>query len=391
MEALVDDLTFSVVIPYRRRLENIEVVFRSLAEQTIDPARLEVIVGAIEYSDDFISLCRQLADQLAITTVMTGGEWNVCRARNLGLRQASGQVTVILDADMVLPAPLLERLGSEYFTDGREACVLGRAAGYDDTLSRSDMPAASTPPFRHYRQLLADLERSGGVVEDLRDDLQDPAVRWTLVWGGLVALSTALVGQHDLTFDEGFTGWGAEDQEYGYRIQAAGIPIELARDIYGLHLPHERDLAFQDQFSDVNQRYFLRKWPSLSVESWIRFGWHDVNLIYRDIEDDVARCAGGPGRMLGVATGTVAGNHTIVVGAVIDTERRLIGEEVPALFDGLAPPEVVPLAGFALPYDDGQFSECRVLSPVLNLSERYRDAVLAEAGRVAARLVPQRG
>jgi glycosyltransferase involved in cell wall biosynthesis len=387
----MEGVKFSVVIPYRKRLDNIRVVFESLAGQTMDPSQFEVIVGAIEYSEEFVKLCADFTDRLTIVTVMRAGEWNVCRARNLAMRQVSGQVIVILDADMAIPPALLERLNGEYFTLGREICVLGRAAGYDDMLSKSDISPVSTLPFGHYRELLSELERNGGVVDDLRDDLEDPPLPWTLVWGGLVALPAALVARHGLTFDEGFTGWGAEDQEFGYRIQAAGIPIELAKDIYGLHLPHERDIAFQENFSEVNQRYFLTKWPSLGVESWLRFTWHEVNLIYRNIQDEVTRCAGGPGRMLGVASGIVEGNEVLVVGAVLDEERRLIGQEVSAIFDGESLREVLPLAGFALPYDDLQFRECHVMPPAYCLRERYREAVLAEAGRVAGRVVPEPG
>lgn len=387
----MEDLKFSIVIPYRRRLDNIRVVFESLARQTMEPSRFEVIVGAIEYSEEFVKLCTEFTDRLTIVTVMSMGEWNVCRARNLAMRQASGQVLVILDADMAIPPALLERLSGEYFAQGREICVLGRAAGYDDMLTKSDIPSASTLRFGHYRELLSELERNGGVVEDLRDDLVDPPLPWTLVWGGLVALPAALVARHGLTFDEGFTGWGAEDQELGYRIQAAGIPIELAKDIYGLHLPHKRDIAFQEEFSKVNQRYFLTKWSSLEVESWLRFTWHEVNLIYRNIQEEVTRCAGGSGRMLGVAWGIVEGNEVLVVGAVLDEEHRLIDQEVTAIFHGESPREVLPLAGFALPYDDLQFHECHVMPPAYRLSERYREAVLAEAGRVAGRVVPEDG
>jgi glycosyltransferase involved in cell wall biosynthesis len=382
---------FSIVIPYRRRPDNIRIVFQSLTEQTIDSSQFEVLIGAIEYSEEFVRLCQEFTDHLTITTVMSEGEWNVCRARNLAMRQVTGQIIVILDADMAIPPRLLERLSSEYFTQGRETCVLGRAAGYDDMLSKGDVPSALALPPGHYRELLSDLERNGGVVEDLRDDLEDPALPWTLVWGGLVALPAALVARHGLTFDEGFTGWGAEDQELGYRIQAAGIPIELARDIYGLHLPHDRDIAFQDEFSKINERYFLTKWPTLGVETWQRFTWHEANLIYRDIQEEVTRCAGGSGRMLGVAWGTVEGNAVLVVGALLDEEHRLIGQEVAAILDGEFPREVLPLAGFALPYDDLQFQECRVMASIYRLTGRYRDAVLAEAGRVAGRVVPEHG
>jgi hypothetical protein len=92
--------------------------------------------------------------------------------------------------------------------------------------------------------------------------------------------------------------------------------------------------------------------------------------------------------MLGVASGIAEGREVLVVGAVLDEEHRLIGQQVPAIFGGASPREVLPLAGFALPYDDRQFQECYVLPAVLRLSERYRAAVLAEAGRVAGRVVP---
>ena len=184
----MEGLKFSIVIPYRRRLDNIRVVFQSLTEQTMDLSRFEVIVGAIEYSEEFVRLCHEFNDHLTITAVMSAGEWNVCRARNLAMRQACGQVIVILDADMAIPPRLLDRLSGEYFAQGREICVLGRAAGYDDMLTISDISSASAPPFGHYRELLSELEQNGGVVEDLRDDLDDPPLPWTLVWGGLVAL-----------------------------------------------------------------------------------------------------------------------------------------------------------------------------------------------------------
>ena len=69
----MNGLKFSVVIPYRRREDNIRVVFESLAEQTMDRSRFEVIVGAIEYSEEFIRICQEFTDRLTIITVMGRG------------------------------------------------------------------------------------------------------------------------------------------------------------------------------------------------------------------------------------------------------------------------------------------------------------------------------
>ena len=42
----------SVCIPYKQRIENIEIVFDELSNQTMDTAEFEVIVGAMEYSEE---------------------------------------------------------------------------------------------------------------------------------------------------------------------------------------------------------------------------------------------------------------------------------------------------------------------------------------------------
>ena len=67
--------------------------------------------------------------------------------------------------------------------------------------------------------------------------------------------------------------------------------------------------------------------------------------------------------MLGVARGIAEGIEVLVVGTVLDEEHRLTGQEVPAIFGGESPREVLPLAGFALPYDDLQFQECHGCRP----------------------------
>jgi hypothetical protein len=46
----MSDLWFSIVIPYRQRLANLRRAFESLAEQTFDQRRFEVVVGRFRRS-----------------------------------------------------------------------------------------------------------------------------------------------------------------------------------------------------------------------------------------------------------------------------------------------------------------------------------------------------
>jgi hypothetical protein len=91
------DRRFSIVIPYKQRLDNLRLVLASLAEQTLDSSRFEVLIGAMEYSPEFVAVCREFTDRLALTAVLSAEEWNLCHARNLAIRcDAPCPVAVLL-------------------------------------------------------------------------------------------------------------------------------------------------------------------------------------------------------------------------------------------------------------------------------------------------------
>jgi glycosyltransferase involved in cell wall biosynthesis len=376
----------SVVIPYKQRLRNFRIALAALAEQTLPGSEFEIVVGALEYSREYLAACREYADRLTIVSVLVDEEWNLCRSRNLALRQVSGEVVVFLDADLALPPHCLASLYDRYYADGQDVCVVGQIVGLD---GRSDRPAETSDlrEHREYRTLLANLEASPGARLDKRWRFDPFVLPWTLVWGAFIVVPAETIRRHGLFFDEDFRGWGGEDQEWGYRVHAAGVPIVRGEDVYGLHLPHARDVSSNFREFDVNMDHFLAKWPALDVELYRAFDMWGANRSYEEVSREVAAAVHGPDETLGVARGTVDGKDTLVVGAPVDGRRRITDPEVRALFDDGSPMSVLPLVGLALPFPGGGVEECRVLPAVLGLSERYREAVLREAKRVARHVV----
>ncbi|HCT78073.1 MAG TPA: hypothetical protein DGG94_20225 [Micromonosporaceae bacterium] len=385
-------LKASVVIPYKQRLHNIRTVFASLADQTMDPSQFEVVVGAMEYAEDYVAACHEFTDRITVVSVLSAEPWNVSRARNLALRQASGEVTVFLDADMVLPPHLLQNLYDRYFADGQNLCVLGQAIGYSCVVEHGHARGVDSGgerlPYSHYRDAIADLETSGGVWADDRFVLASVPLPWTLCWSGLAALPTATLRDNDLTFDEGFRGWGLEDQEWGYRIHATGTPLVPGENVYGLHMPHARDTAAESDSHTSNSRYFLAKWPTLGTELSSTFGWEQANIRYAEAQRQVTAAAVTPDHTLGIAYGKANGLDMLIVGAVIEARQRVLDPDIRALFDDGSTIEVLPLAGLALPYGDKTFDECRIMPSIFRLSAEYRDLVCVEAARVASTVVP---
>ncbi len=373
----MDDPWFSVVIPYSQRLPQLTGALTSLAEQTLNSADFEVVIGAIGYDQQFISTCEALADQLAIVTVMVSGEWNCSRARNSALRQARGRVVVLLDADMAVPTTFLANLRDQHFAHDRNHCVLGQIVGYYDESGDVRFLEGAPPPYEHYRAALADLQANEPFRVDRR--LSHPVLPWAMSWSGLVALPLATIREHDLYFDERFRGWGWEDVEWGYRVWRTGTPITIQEDVYGLHQPHQS--ASSD--SRANRRYLLKKWPALEVEMWSAFGSAETIAGLDDLTREVTAIVGDD-HTFGVLRGTVDGAAALIVGVVLNSRREPVDPDSLSLFDdGLD--EVHPLVGMTLPYLDGDVERCLLLPPVRRLSPRYREAILREARRVARR------
>ena len=372
---------FSIVVPYRARLANIRLVFESLAAQTVGPGRFEVVVGVMEYEPEYVRLCAEFEGRLDIVSVLSGRPWQVGYARNLALRQARGEVLVLLDADMVLPPNLLRTLWDRHFAYGQRVCVVGQMIDYDN--NTSDVETVEVKPFEHYRTLLARLEASGEVRSDPRVHAVH-VIPWSFAWTALLAVPAAVVREHGLTFDLDFHGYGVEDLEWAHRLGSTGTPIVMGVDVYGIHLPHVRSLAANQRTESANYRRFLRKWPGVDVELACSFGDFEANERFGGLQERIGDAVGVPGGSLAVAKGEVDGVGTMVVGVVRDATGRVVDPLLEAWIEGF---EILPLVGLALPWDDGDVARARVLEPVLRLGEPYSDRVLAEVGRVARSVV----
>jgi glycosyltransferase involved in cell wall biosynthesis len=381
---------FSIVIPYKDRLHNARVVLSAIADQTLPASRFEVVLGVLEYDPEFARMCAEFTDRVDIVSVLVDEEWNLSRARNLAIRQCRGRVLVFLDADMALPPGFLANLYDRHFAHGQNACVVGKMIGYDE-VRLSDVDSAEALPYAHYRPRLAELDRTPGGGDDARwtPEFAGPVAMfpWAYVRGGLLSIPRATVLEHDLHFDEGFLGWGPEDQEWALRVTLTGTPILLGQDVYGLHLPHLRSDADNGATAWPNNRYYLGKWPRRELEVALAVGgWENAYRAVPEFERDLARCVGEESTLV-VVRGTIEGCAAIAVGVVADRETHT--PEAVDLFDPLGPLEVLPLAGLALPWEDKEIDECHVLAPALRLGDRYRGAILREADRVAYKVITE--
>jgi glycosyltransferase involved in cell wall biosynthesis len=100
--------TFSVVIPTYNEEDDIGATLARVFDQDIP--FLDVIVVDGGSTDGTVCQLRRHAADNRITVLEEGRRRGVAAARNAGIRAAKGDVVVILNADVLLPADFLERL-----------------------------------------------------------------------------------------------------------------------------------------------------------------------------------------------------------------------------------------------------------------------------------------
>ncbi|GAA0732792.1 glycosyltransferase family 2 protein [Dactylosporangium roseum] len=375
----------SLIIPYERRLDNLKLALQGLLNQTMDPAEFEVVIGTTKYDEDFVVACDKAARHLNLVTVMTHERFEIPRARNMAMRQASGAVTVNMDADTLLPPDALERLYERHFAFGQNACIVGQVLGYGNNYD-GDVRHVESEPFEIWQKRLEEMRSTTDQPLDPRFTT-DHVIPWSFAWTGLIALPTVLVREHDLYFDESFVGWGVDDIEWGYRIAATRAPIVLRKDVYALHLPHVRDTAANFVTEAASYRQFLRKWPGPDVELAAAFSDFEANDLYLDFLAELRSALPGGADLLGTVRVTVEGAAVAFLGVPLDSAHRIVDPDVRRAAVSATDVEVLPLVGMAVPFDDASVTECRVLPTVRDLSGRYREKVMATARRLAPSVV----
>lgn len=127
-------LTFSFVIPAYNEADDIAQTLEAVRSQRY-PAH-EIIVVDDGSTDGTQEIVRQLADRgRPITLIEHDQNRHIAAARNTGLRAATGDIVVFLDADDTVPPDFLERLVPSYWSGVDCVCVESQVE-HGDTVAR---------------------------------------------------------------------------------------------------------------------------------------------------------------------------------------------------------------------------------------------------------------
>jgi glycosyltransferase involved in cell wall biosynthesis len=248
----------SVVIPTYNRLDTLRHVIPSLLRQDLRADRYEIIVADSNSNDGTAEFLAGVSAEYPRVRHLPGPYTGRAMARNAGIEAARGELVMFTDADIIASGDLLS-LHLERHTQRPDIAVVGmelQVSSLDDYERLASRPSERRPLHPNSRKHLSWLYFLTGNASVRRRDLDR-------------------VGR----FDENFTGYGHEDLELGYRLQAAGITIVYEPRAVDYHW-HPVPYAEQKEKMALAGRStvrFYRKHPTFGVQA--RLGMTPLSLV----------------------------------------------------------------------------------------------------------------
>jgi len=202
-----DTASISVVIPVYNGGSNFRMCLESLAAS--DPLPTEIIVVADGETDGSGSV----AESFGAHVLRTPSPKGPGRARNLGAREASGDILFFVDADVTLPQNAISLVGAAFDDDSHMAALMG---SYDEDPFQTNFLSQYKNLFHHFVHQTGNQEASTfwGACGAIRRDV-------FFAMGG---------------FDEAYEQPSIEDIELGYRLKKTGHRIRLLKTLQVKHL-----------------------------------------------------------------------------------------------------------------------------------------------------------
>ena len=258
-------LRISVVIPTYNRLDTLQYVIPALLAQDVRPDEYEVIVADSNSTDGTREYLADIAKTAPHVRHVPGPYTGRAGARNAGIAQARAPIVLFTDADIIAANDLLSLHLARHAKSAEPRAVVGLEVQVD---SYADYERKSRNPA-------------------LRGSMHPASRRhidWLYFMTGNASVPRATLAQVG-GFDENFTGYGHEDLELGYRLRAAGLRIEYAREAVNYHwhpVPFDQQQGRMELAGRSTVRFY-RKHSTFGVAA--KLGMTPVSLALHGLVD----------------------------------------------------------------------------------------------------------
>ena len=241
----------SVLTLVKNRAAHLDQLVEGLRRSAMPPAELVVV----DMSDDPVAI----ADTPFQVTIrrLPGEGLPLARARNLAAKAARSAELVFLDVDCIPLRDCLGRLTQELAAQDALLCADVRYLGPGDAApgwsEASLLARGRTHPVRDFP------------LDGVRRE-PNPGLFWSLGFAMRADRFANLGG-----FDEAFTGYGAEDTDFGFRAAEMGLPLLFVGGAIACHQHHASHEPPVQHLDDIlrNATLFRARWGRWPMEGWL--------------------------------------------------------------------------------------------------------------------------
>jgi GT2 family glycosyltransferase len=244
-------MNVSVLTLVKNRPAHLAQLVEGLRRATIPPRELIIV----DMSDPPESPPRTEFPTVVVRLETAG--LPLAAARNLAASHARSDSLLFLDVDCIPMADLGRRMAETLSETDKLICAPVLYLAPDEARggwSEAALLASGVPhPVRNFPS------------EGLREE-SNIGLFWSLAFGIRRSRFEAVGG-----FDERFTGYGAEDTDFGMRVHASGAPLAFMGGAGAFHQHHAAFDPPLQHFDDIirNALIYKRKWGVWPMEGWL--------------------------------------------------------------------------------------------------------------------------
>lgn len=270
----------SVIIPCYNQASRLALTLESFRYQQLDADwRFEVVVVDDGSSDETPAVIEQYQRQLPLTGIWQANKGRAA-ARNAGLQASSGNVLLFTDADRPVSNTWIQDHLNLQFSRPL-AIGVGEIREFYFSNLEARVPALREAMASNY-QPMRRLSRPYSYWEFIRQSVDNQGksllnAPWTMTLIGNLSVSRSLVEAAGM-FDEGFTGWGFEHFELGYRLHKVGASFWRVDGAVNYHLAHGRPASFYANQIRESLAHFLTLHSDRAVEALLPLLLGEISL-----------------------------------------------------------------------------------------------------------------
>lgn len=251
----------SIIIPTKDKNSRLYLTLKCLEPQVDE--NTEVLVVFDGCTEQTLAEFEKFTWNMDLKPIISRQNVGRAAARNLGLKQATGDVVIFLDDDRLTKKGFIQKHLSHH--TGKPCVVLGERM--DAKVTEDELlELMKGKSLNDVLKFVHEHSKKEFYYNIKKVFVKKPYAKYRFMAfiTGNVSIDRSLMTEIN-GFDEDFKGWGYEDTDVGYRLAQKNVPYTQDNSIVCYHLLHPHVKAQKSKEELMNLKHLKSKFPDDKV------------------------------------------------------------------------------------------------------------------------------